>query len=110
MPLCAYWSAWEQVNDEFAHTCRLLWPNAQLNLLDVDIRADGTLVPGFVVLEPDYLVDISSLAECYKDYGHHPANYLVARLTLPQNTAPLLVGNIANLFLDEWIHARHTTP
>ncbi len=100
----------EQVNDEFAHTCRLLWPNAQLNLLDVDIRADGTLVPGFVVLEPDYLVDISSLAECYKDYGHHPANYLVARLTLPQNTAPLLVGNIANLFLDEWIHARHTTP
>ncbi len=92
-------------NDEFTETCRLLWPHAQLNLLDIQVRADGTLVPGFIVLEPDYLIDISSLAECYRDFGHHPANYLLARLQPSRNTIPLLIGNIANLFLDEWIHA-----
>lgn len=94
-----------QINEEFAETCKLLWRHAQINLLDVLIDKSGILIPSFIILEPDYLIDISSLAECFKDYGHHPANYLLARLQSPDNTRPLLLGNIANLFLDEWIHA-----
>ena len=95
-----------QVNEEFAETCRLLWRHAQVNLLDVAVDEAGILTPSFIILEPDYLLDISSLAECFKDYGHHPANYLLARLQSPDNTRPLLLGNIANLFLDEWIYAK----
>lgn len=95
----------QQVNDEFVETCRLLWRYAQVNLLDVVIDEDGILTPSFIVLEPDYLIDISSLAECFRDYGSHPANYLLARLQPIENARPLLLGNIANLFLDEWIHA-----
>ena len=94
-----------QVNDEFAETCGLLWRHAQINLLDVAVDESGTLTPSFIILEPDYLLDISSLAECFREYGHHPANYMLARLQAPDNTRPLLLGNIANLFLDEWIHA-----
>ena len=94
-----------QVNEEFAETCKLLWTHAQLNLLDVRVGEDGVLLPAFIVLEPDYLIDISSLAECFRDYGHHPANYLLSRLQPIDNARPLLLGNIANLFLDEWIHA-----
>lgn len=94
-----------QVNEEFAETCKLLWQHAQLNLLDVSIDEKGILTPSFIVLEPDYLIDISSLAECYRDYGHHPANYLLSKLQPIDNARPLLLGNIANLFLDEWIHA-----
>ena len=92
------------VNDEFDETIELLWPNAQLNLLDVGIDEEGILTPMFIVLEPDYLMDVSSLAECFKNYGHHPANYLMARLTPAENTQPLVLGNIANTFLDEWIY------
>ncbi|MCD7941269.1 MAG: AAA domain-containing protein [Bacteroides intestinalis] len=95
-----------QVNEEFAETCQLLWRHAQINLLDVAVDEAGVLTPSFIILEPDYLLDISSLAECFKDYGHHPANYLLARLQSPDNTRPLLLGNIANLFLDEWIYAK----
>ncbi|WP_294616794.1 DEAD/DEAH box helicase [uncultured Bacteroides sp.] len=94
-----------QVNDEFAQTCGLLWRHARLNLLDVAVDGAGVLTPSFIILEPDYLLDISSLAECFREYGHHPANYMLARLQTPDNTRPLLLGNIANLFLDEWIHA-----
>lgn len=96
------------VNEEFAETCRLLWKNAQVNLLDVVMDAAGVLVPSFIILEPDYLIDISSLAECFREYGHHPANYILSRLQLSENTRPLLLGNIANLFLDEWIYAKGT--
>lgn len=95
-----------QINEEFAETCRLLWRHAQVNLLDVAVDDAGILTPSFIILEPDYLIDISSLAECFKDYGHHPANYMLARLQSPDNTRPLLLGNIANLFLDEWIHSK----
>lgn len=99
-----------QVNEEFSATCQLLWHHAQLNLLDVDIDAKGILTPSFIILEPDYLVDISSLAECFKEYGSHPLNYTFARLQPSENTRALLLGNIANLFLDEWIHAKEEEP
>ena len=95
-----------QINEEFAETCKQLWRHAQVNLLDVAIDEAGILTPSFIVLEPDYLLDISSLAECFRDYGHHPANYFFSRLQPIENARPLLLGNIANLFLDEWIHAK----
>ena len=92
------------VNAEFNDSVALLWPQAQLNLLDVSIDETGALIPQFIVLEPDYLLDASSLAECYRNYGAHPANYLMSRLTPSENTIPLILGNIANTFLDEWIN------
>lgn len=92
------------VNAEFNETVQLLWPQAQLNLLDVSMDETGALIPRFIVLEPDYLMDASSLAECYKNYGAHPANYLLSQLTPSENTVPLILGNIANTFLDEWIN------
>ena len=98
------------INDEFTEGIKEYWRHAQLNLLDVKRNEDGTYTPSFIVLEPDYLIDISSLAECYRDYGSHPANYLMSRLIPIDNARPLLLGNIANLFLDEWIHAGEEEP
>ena len=75
-----------QINEEFAEICRILWRHAQVNLLDVTVDEAGILTPSFIILEPDYLIDISSLAECFKDYGHHPANYILhgsSRQTIP---------------------------
>ena len=98
------------VNEEFKDTVDELWRYAQLTLLDVTVDDNGVYTPSFIVLEPDYLLDISSLAECYKDYGSHPANYFLSRLVPIENARPLLLGNIANLFLDEWIYAGEKEP
>lgn len=98
------------VNEEFKDTVDELWRYAQLNLLDVTVDDNGVYTPSFIVLEPDYLLDISSLAECYQDYGSHPANYFLSRLVPIENARPLLLGNIANLFLDEWIYAGEKEP
>ena len=98
------------VNEEFKDTVDEFWRYAQLNLLDVTVDDNGVYTPSFIVLEPDYLLDISSLAECYKDYGSHPANYFLSRLVPIENARPLLLGNIANLFLDEWIYAGEKEP
>ena len=98
------------INDEFTEGIKDYWRHARLNLLDVKRNEDGTYTPSFIVLDPDYLVDISALAECYRDYGSNPANYLMCRLVPIDNARPLLLGNIANLFLDEWIHATDEEP
>jgi len=98
------------INDEFTEGISDFWRHVQLNLLDVKQHEDGTFAPSFIVLEPDYLIDISSLAECYREYGSHPANYLMSRLVPIDNARPLLLGNIANLFLDEWIYAQEKEP
>ena len=97
-------------NDEFTDNIPLFWSGASINLLDVVIDEDDVYTPSFMVLEPDYLVDISSLAECYRDYGSHPVNYFMSRLQPIENARPLLIGNIANLFLDEWIYSEKEVP
>lgn len=96
----------DKVNAQFNETVERLWQHSQLNLLDVTIDDDGVYTPSIIVLEPDYLIDISTLAECFKEYGHLPENYLFNKLQTPENTAPLLLGNVANFFLDQWIHAK----
>ena len=59
---------------------------------------------GLQVVEPDVLVDISSLAACFQDYGHHPVAYIINRLKPTANTQPILLGNFAGTALDEIIH------
>jgi hypothetical protein len=59
---------------------------------------------GLQVVEPDVLVDISSIAACFQDYGHHPLAYLINRLKPSANTSPILLGNFAGTALDQIIH------
>ncbi|MDR0799711.1 MAG: AAA family ATPase, partial [Dysgonamonadaceae bacterium] len=59
-------------------------------------------------LFPDYLIDISSLAECFRAYGHHPFNFFLSRLLPKADSAAILLGNTANFFIDEWINADDT--
>ena len=99
-----------KTNDAFTQDIPFFWENASLNLLDVVVDDMGILSPSFIVLEPDYLMDISSLAESVREYGSHPLNYFMNRLSPVENARPLLLGNIANLFLDEWIYAGDQEP
>ncbi|GHS98890.1 DNA helicase [Bacteroidia bacterium] len=64
----------------------------------------------FLIFEPDYLIDISSLAECFKPYGHHPLNYTLSRLQNRESTAPILLGNTANFFIDEFVNEDKNHP
>ena len=81
----------------------LLRPGMQLNLLDC--HAEGVSIqPGLVVVEPDYLLDISSIAACFQDYGHHPLSHLYQRLRPRANSQQILLGNLAGSVLDDIIN------
>lgn len=76
-----------------------------LNLLDCQVK--GHLVtPRRIIVIPDYLVDISSLATCFTEYGHHPALFTINRMKDKANTRHTILGNFAGSALDDIIHAR----
>ncbi|GHT41099.1 DNA helicase [Bacteroidia bacterium] len=75
-----------------------------LNLLNVIEIDNENWEAEFIIFEPDYLIDISSLAECFKPYGHHPLNYTLSCLQNRESTSPVLLGNTANFFIDEFVN------
>ncbi len=92
-------------NDLFDTTIEAInehWKNqTTVNLLDVFIEEDGTYVPSVFVLEPDYLLDVTAISETFQSFGTVPFLYILKKF-LPMSTSiPLMLGNIANYFLDE---------
>ena len=88
------------------HLQPLLRKGMQLNILDGKLE-DGRILPKFIILEPDFLVDISSVATCFKEYGHHPLQYLLGRISPRVNSYATLLGNFAGKALDDIINLRH---
>lgn len=82
------------------------WEGAQLNLIDFTVDKNGRLLPKLIVLEPDYLIDASAIAECFHDYCVTPTHYFKNKFETPENRSYLLLGNLANFFLDELIFAQ----
>ena len=80
-----------------------------VNLLDVEIGADGIYRPRAFVVAPDHLVDVSAIAGSVLDGATFPWQYLLDKF-LPKDTTPsLMLGNIANFYLDELITRPETT-
>lgn len=98
------------INDAFNSTIENLWKGCQVNLIDVTVDEQGIYLPDLIILEPDYLLDVSSLAECMKDYGRHPLNFVQSKFEPSKNTKHILLGNIANLFLDEFVNEKPAAP
>lgn len=94
-------------NDALNSSVERFWEGAQLNLIDFSIDNSGYLVPKLIVLEPDYLVDASAIAECFHDYCTSPMHYFRNKFETLENRSYLLLGNLANFFLDELIFARN---
>jgi len=92
-------------NDNFELTIKTLrsvfgFPTA-LNLLDVEIDQEGVYRPKAIVIAPDYLLDVSAVAEAFRDGQVDPWGFLLKRFLPFAPSAALVVGNIANYFLDQ---------
>ena len=89
--------------EEQAYLKPLLRIGMQLNLLDCT-KQGHALLPRLVVIEPDFLLDISSIARCFTDDGHHPLAYTVNRMGANANSQAILVGSFAGAALDDIIN------
>lgn len=100
-------------NDLFNPAIKLLQEHltfpVQVYLHGVHREETNILVPEVIVLEPDYLIDVSVIASCFRSSGVSLPGYLLKKYLPYKMTLPLLQGNIANYFLDELIKAPEKT-
>lgn len=83
---------------------RKLWQRGtQVNLIRPLVR-DGIYYPELIIIEPDYLIDISQIARCFAVYAESPLVQLIDRLTPDTPTEPMLLGFMAGQLLDEELH------
>lgn len=90
--------SWDYLSDILSDGC-------QLNLVRVRI-VDGTLFPELIIYEPDYLVNITTVASCFESYAESPLVSLIGKLRPVANTMPIHLGNLAGQYLDDAVHGR----
>lgn len=86
-----------------------LYQGVQLNLLLSERQADGSLTPQHLVLNPDYLIDVTTICRCFTHYGDSPATYLLGKFMPSPASAAILLGNAANQFLDDCVNSDNGT-
>lgn len=82
-----------------------LFKGAQLNLLLSEADEEGCLHPQHIVLEPDYLVDVTAICRCATEQGDTPAEHLLQKFLPHTATAAIQLGAVANQFLDDVTNA-----
>lgn len=86
----------------------VLQEGMQLNLLEVR-KEEERLIPSLIVVEPDFLIDISSIARCFEKFGHHPLMYTLNRMAPSAVSQAILLGHFASKSLDDTINDESST-
>ena len=76
------------------------------NLIQVEVDDHNHYRPGSILLEPDFLIDVTSVASTFKHYGTEAITYVFKRYMPKGSSTALLMGNVANFFLDELVTNR----
>ena len=100
--ICACY-AFTNFSGEWDYIGSLLTEHTQLNLVHPRLE-EGVYYPELIIVEPDFLLDISSIAACFESYGVTPLTYLVNKIKPAANSKAILLGNFASQLLDEEIY------
>jgi len=62
------------------------------------------LIPGIIVIEPSYLIDVTTISNCFQPHGSESRDGVVRKFMTVNANAAIMRGNIANFLLDELVH------
>lgn len=90
--------SWSYLKDILSEGC-------QLNLVRVRI-IESVMMPELIIYEPDYLINVTTIASCFESYAESPYVALLAKVRPFANTMPIHLGNLAGKYLDDAVHGR----
>ena len=93
---------------DWTYLKQILSKDTQLNLVRIRMEED-VCMPELIIFEPDYLVDITTIASCFESYAESPYVNMVNRLKPQANNMHVHLGNLAGRFLDDTVHSREVT-
>lgn len=87
----------------------ILLKGEQLNLILPRIE-DGVIYPAIIIFNPDFLIDVTSLAGCFSEQETAtPYAYMLKKLAPAVSGEAIMLGNFAGQLLDEEVHHIHRT-
>ncbi len=98
----------EDEGNDWSYLRTMFYKGAQLNLVRPR-EEDNVFYPELIIFEPDYLVNISTVAHCFTNYADSPYVELTKKLEPQEPTEPKVLGNLAGQLLDESIHGLDDT-
>lgn len=105
LPRDGGWKIRFDQNEQTVHAASLLESEMQMNVVNPAVNEEnGEIEAEMLIVEPDYLVDVSSLCNSIKEYGDSPLTYLLNKFDDRGKTAAILLGDVANQFLDDCIN------
>ncbi len=87
----------------------LLWRGAIIHVTDL-VRAKNSpnglyaSATTLVILEPDILLDVTDVAECFQSTGINPLLYFLKKFSPGTTSAAALAGTLVNACFDELLH------
>ncbi|MBX0332975.1 DNA2/NAM7 family helicase [Pontibacter sp. HSC-14F20] len=103
-----FWrSCFAEVGKRLSKYTHVAFYNIQLNEGTENIYS--TTPHTLMVVEPDYLVEASKLAECFDKSGLNPNIYLLGKFKQSETNYKMMLGNVANNILDRLALSPGTT-
>lgn len=75
-----------------------------LQLHSIKVSEKGEYIPGIIVIEPSYLIDVTTISNCFQPNGSESRDGVVRRFMTVNPNAAIMRGNVANFLLDELVH------
>lgn len=95
---------------DWSYLKSFFYAGAQLNLIRPRMEKE-IVYPELIIFEPDYLINISTVARCFTNYADSPFVDLIKKIEPARTSQAMELGNFAGQLLDEEIQqlpASHT--
>lgn len=93
---------------DWSYLKQILWQGAQLNLVRVRMEHQTDIcMPELIILEPDYLINVTTIAGCFETYAESPFVNLISKIKPQPNSKAIHLGNLAGKLLDDTVHGKN---
>lgn len=99
----------QSLGGDWRYLAPYLHRGSQVNVVRPHLY-QGIYYPELLILNPDYLVDISAITRCFADYAHSPLVMLIDQVRPSADTRHTMLGNLASQLLDEEVHNSGSEP
>lgn len=87
-----------------------LTPGCRLNAVEWRKESGQPVVCELLVLNPDYLVDITTVAGCFESYGSSPLVSIIRKIQPDSGSQAIILGNFAGEILDRTVRENSDSP
>lgn len=93
--------------EDWKYLKSILWVGVVMNLVRLRMDERGEICfPELIIVEPDYLINITTIASCFETFAESPFVNLVNKIKASPNTIHIHLGNFSSQLLDNTVRGK----